>query len=225
MLGQPMQVRVNGSLTVKLAPFSKDDAQQLITNGNGGMQLHSVTRYMSSRRAFTAEDERDWYDRIAADSKKWHWGIWITEGDESKLIGGSTLFDLEEFPFRQATSGSAIIDKAYWGKGIMSANHKARTWYAFNQLGMVRVKSAVLLPNIGSRKALERSGYFHHSIERNVQFTDGAYLHQENLECLNPHERFWSLWWGDDKPSKEAILARKVTQEALEWADANVTLL
>ena len=223
MLGQPMRVKVGSSLTIELAPFTKDEAQSFIKDG--GMQLHSVTRYMGVRQAFTAEDEEDWYGQIRNRTNGYTWGIWHVDGANRKLIGNTALTNLKEFPFRQATSGSAITDQTYWGKGIASAIHKARTWYSFNQLDLSRIKSEVLLPNIGSKKALEKSGYYVYQLERNAHFADGKYIHHEVLECLNPREDKWLRWWGDDKPSPEATAARKLTIAALNWADENVTLL
>ena len=154
------------------------------------------------------EDEQEWYDKTRKDNASRAWGIWDESDETPKLIGSTALTRLEESPLRQMTSGSVLFDSSYWGRGIASAIHKARTWYAFNQLDLVRLKSAVLLPNVGSRKALSRSGYFHHSLERNETFVDGKLQHLENLECLNPSPHAWDRWWGNDEPTAEALAAR-----------------
>lgn len=223
MLGQPMQVKVNDSTIIKLGPFNKDEAQMLIKDGGAG--LHSVSRYTATNRALTFEDEEEWYEKTRTREDAWTWGIWDTNSKQPKLIGTSSLFALEEYPVRQATSGAMIVNKEYWGKGIASAIHKARTWYAFNQLNLIRIKSDVLLPNIGSRRALEKGGYFRHSIERNSVFVDGKMVHMEKLECLNPSKLAWSIWWHGDEPTPEAVQAREVTIATLKWADENVKLL
>jgi hypothetical protein len=70
-----MRVKVGSSLTIELAPFTKDEAQSFIKDG--GMQLHSVTRYMGVRQAFTAEDEEYWYDQIRKRTDGYTWGIWL----------------------------------------------------------------------------------------------------------------------------------------------------
>ena len=221
MFGPIMQVRV-GKLTIRLAPFAREDMGEFINNG--GMQSHLTTRYLGRRISPTLEDEQEWFDRIRKDSARIAWGVWdVSPEGTPVLIGGSDLMNIVHDPLHQATSGSLIFRREYWGQGIATAIHKARTWYAFNELGLVRIKSAVMLPNIGSRKALERCGYFQHSIERNVKFSDGRLVHQENLECLNPSDAAWSLWWGSDEPSKLALSARAVTQEALAWASEHVT--
>jgi RimJ/RimL family protein N-acetyltransferase len=118
-----------------------------------------------------------------------------------------------------------IFRKEYWGKGIASSIHKARTWFAFQHLGLHRVKSAVIQGNVGSLKALSRSGYSLVYVERNEQFINGQLRHLDCLECLNPSESFWNQWWHGDRPPKRALEARKCTQEALVWAEENVELL
>ena len=223
MLGQIMEMKTKDGLKIRLASFSKEDAQAFITDG--GMQQRSVTRYVSSPSAPTIEDEHAWYDKIRDDKRSIVWGIWDFSAGQPKLIGNSTIFKIQEFPIRQAISGSVISDKKYWGKGIATVAHKARTWYAFNEIGLTRIKSAVATPNIASKKALEKSGYFLNHVERNTFFTEGKLLHQENLECLNPAESEWKRWWNDDEPTPEAIKARETTLAALEWARENVTLL
>lgn len=225
MFGLTMQVKVSDKLVIRLAPLSKEGTESFIKNG--GLQHHTVGRYLGLGSAPTIEDEQEWYDKTRASKTDVVWGIWIEEKNQWKLIGTSAvkIDDSGALKYRQAVTGSLIVDKSYWGKGIASAAHKARTWYAFNQLNLIRLRSAVALPNVGSRKALSRSGYIHHSLERYVQFVDGKPVHHENLECLNPSDLAWSTWWHDDEPTKEAIEARETTKEALRWADENVVLL
>jgi hypothetical protein len=61
-------------------------------------------------------------------------------------------------------------------------------------------------------------------VERNTTFGDGSLRHQDNLECLNPIELFWSQWWHGDVPSKRSKEARKTTKEAMDWAQQHVKL-
>ena len=223
MIGQPMSVRIDKNTTIKLAPFTREDVGAFIKDGR--MQHHTVSRFVSMRYALTIEDEQEWYDRTRIDEASRVWGIWDESDGEPKLIGNTALTRLEESPLRQMTSGSVLSDPNYWGRGIATAIHKARTWFAFNQLDLVRIKSTVHTPNIASKKALLHSGYFHHNTERNVIFVDGALQHLERFECLNPASYAWDRWWGNDEPTAEALAAREVTKSALKWADENVTLL
>ena len=124
-----------------------------------------------------------------------------------------------------ATSGIIIVDKNYWGKGVASASHHARTWYAFENLGLHCIKSAVVQGNIASLRALQRCGYTHLYTQRNDVFINGKLHHTDHLECLNPIDWAWNQWWGSDQPSPEHIAARQRSLAALEWARERVVLL
>ena len=208
-------------LQIELAPLNREVMGEFI---NPGLQQVSVNRYLGRHNAFVLEDEQAWYDRTREDQSSMVWGIWLIEDEKRTLIGNSALTGITVDHIRQATSGSLIFKKELWGKGIASAAHKARTWYAFHEMGLHRIMSAVLHGNGGSLKALQRSGYDLVYVERNTAFINGRLIHQDNLACLNPNEPFWSQWWHGERPTSRAIAARKLTQEALDWAEKNVEL-
>lgn len=221
--GPIMRFTIDG-LQVELAPLTKESMPEFVKNG--GMQNYGVLRYLNADAAKVEEDEFDWYERIRKEGDSLVWGIWIREGDQRTLIGNSALTKIETGDgfIRQATSGSMIFRQEYWGKGIASAAHKARTLYAFKYLGLHRIKSSVIQGNEGSRKALSRSGYTLDHVERNTVFVEGRVLHQDNLECLNPNEPFWSAWWNGDRPTKRSLDARRLTTAVLQWAEQHVEL-
>lgn len=230
--GPIMRFRVN-DLNVELAPLTKEAMPEFVSlEHGGGLQRRSVTRYMGMDSAPVAEDEQDWFEKTRSAKDALIWGIWIVEGKGAErtrtLIGNSALVDIDSGGhtklIRQATSGSMIFRPEFWGKGIASAAHKARSWYAFKHMGLHRIKSAVIQDNVGSRKALERSGYTFVYAERNEQYGNGTFQHLDCLECLNPLDMFWSQWWHGDRPSTASRDARKLTREALDWADAHVEL-
>ena len=183
-----------------------------------------MTKFLE-RGPQTIESEQAWYDKMQSDPTSVTWGIWVIEDGERKLIGNSAIHHLEYTPMRQGTTGSAITEQQYWGRGIASAAHKARTWYAFEKLRLHRLRSGVMQGNIGSRKALGRSGYELVYVEYNHRFADGKLQDMDNLECLNPADQEWGRWWNGRHPTEDALSARKRTQETLEWARAHVTLL
>ncbi|MFZ2126133.1 MAG: GNAT family protein [Candidatus Microsaccharimonas sp.] len=210
-----------GDLVIELAPLAREDMKKFIP----GMQKASIDRYLVHHVAFVLEDEEAWFDRTREDQTNIVWGIWLIEGKKRTLIGNSALHDISRRHIHQASSGSLIFREDLWGKGIASTAHKARTWYAFHELGLHRIKSSVLHGNYGSLKALQRSGYEVANVERNTAFVSGRLIHQDNLECLNPNEPFWTQWWHGERPSKRAVAARVLTREALAWAEKNVELL
>lgn len=221
MFGSIMQLKV-GSMTIRLAPFAREDMGEYIKNG--GMQSHNVVRYLGNQIAYVLEDEQEWFDKARKDITSLVWGIWdYSDPENPKLIGSTSLINISYAPMRQAVSGSLISNQSYWRKGIATGIHKARTFYAFEQMNLDRIKSGVLFPNAGSRKALEHSGYNLSGIERNLHFVDGELIHSYNLECINP--RSWDAWWHGDTPSPEAEAARNKVQDALSWAKANVQFI
>lgn len=219
--GPIMHLKV-GELDIELAPIDKVSVVNFISPG---LQAATIGRYLSMSVAPTIEDEQEWYEKTRTDKSSLVWGIWVRDGEGRTLIGSTALTDIKRSHIHQATSGSLIADKAYWGRGIASSIHKARTWYAFQHMGLHRIQSAVLQGNVGSRKALSRSGYELVYTERNEQFIDGALHHLDCLECLNPNESFWSQWWHGDRPTKKSAEARHLTRDVLTWAAQNVELL
>jgi len=213
-----------GELQVELGPFSKEDLGEFISPG---MNQYSVNRYLAHHTSHTIEDEQEWYEKVRTDKTSMTWGIWVTQSDESKLLIGTTALhdiNVNDALIHQATSGSMIFRKEYWGKGIASAAHKARTWYGFKHMGLHRIMSAVIQGNVGSLTALTRSGYTLVYVERNTVFVDGAPRHQDNLECLNPNDPFWRQWWQGERPTDVSLKARKLTRSVLAWAEKNVDL-
>lgn len=219
--GPIMQLKV-GELDIRLAPIAREEVGAFVSPG---MQQASVTHYLSRQYAPVLEDEQDWFDKVRKANTQVVWGIWVKVGDEWKIIGSTSLFDIQRKHIHQAISGSLIFDKSYWGRGIASHIHKARTWYAFKHMGLHRITSAVLHGNPASSKALAKSGYAYVYTERNYKFSNGELRHEDCFECLNPKEDFWKQWWHGDRVPKKSLEARKISREAMEWAEKNVTLL
>lgn len=210
-----------GELGIELAPIHKDDLGEFVSPG---MQQASITKYLNHHIAPVYEDEVEWFDRVRAEKDSLIWGIYVIQGEKRQLIGNTGLQGITTTPLLQSTSGSMIFRKDYWGRGIASSVHKARTWYAFTQLGHIRIKSAVVQGNEASLKALVKCGYTVVYTERNTAFVDGELRHQDNLECLNPSEKAWAMWWGNNEPTPEALKAWQKTIDSLAWAEENVSL-
>jgi RimJ/RimL family protein N-acetyltransferase len=220
--GLAMTLRV-GEYAIELAPLSKEIMGEFV----GGISQPIVRMYMPGYAAHTLEDELTFYDETRLDKTKLVWGIFVKTEKGKILIGVESMFDitLADTRIYHATTGSMIFRQEYWGKGIVTAVHKARTWYAFQHMGISRLLSSVSHGNVGSLKALQHSGYNIVYVERNTKFINGTLHHQDNLECLNPLEPFWSEWWHGETPTKAALKALQATKDAMEWAQENVTLL
>lgn len=220
-LGPIMKLKTSTGMHLELAPFTREETLKFID----GFARHTVTQYLSTATAQSKETEEEWYDKMVHDKESRVWGIWAGNDSERRLVGSFDFKNIDREALPQATNGIIIFDQSYWGKGIATAVHRAALLYAFNQLGLVRVKSAVLHGNGASLHSMEKSGFRVVYTERNTHFRDGAFRHQDNLECLNPDDWAWRQWWGDDRPTRKAVEARARTLEALKWAEQNVELL
>lgn len=220
-----MEVPAKGgprALVIELAPLTSSVMGEFVEH-EGRLQSLGVTRFLGQRLSPVVEDEMEWFTKVRQDKESVVWGVWVLDGPSRELAGVTSLNSIETFPagITQATSG-VLLFKPYWGNGIASHIHRARTWYAFAELGMTRIKSAVIQGNLASLRALEKCGYTLVYVEHNTCMVDGVLHSQDNLECLNPLDPFWSMWWGKRTPSQSDHDARQKSFAALEWARANV---
>jgi len=210
-----------GQLEIELAPIAREDMPRFIENG--GMQNFTVTKFLGRSGGPVLEDEYDWFERSRSDKSTYCWGVYVLEGAERKLIGNTSINQINTDMMRYATTGFLIFDPSYWGKKIASHCHKARTWYGFTQLGLVQLRSGVFDGNNGSKKALQGVGYVPIFHERNQYFVDGQFIGLTSYSMVNPLDTQWNFWWHGDPVPEEFLQARKRTQQALEWASTNVT--
>lgn len=127
----------DGERTISLAPFTREESLEFISPG---MQQLKVTKYLSRHTTPVQDDEYERYDKMRKVCDQIVWGIWIEKGGTRELIGNTTLIKVTYSHANQATSGIQINKPEYWGQGIASLAHKARTWYAFEVMGLHRVE-------------------------------------------------------------------------------------
>ena len=221
MFGHIMEFDV-GEMRIRMAPLSREDMPQFVQNG--GMQSLNVARYLGRSTAPVIEDEYEWYEKQRTDQTQVGWGLYVLSESEPVLIGTSGFSGIAtNTMFRRGTSGYLCFRPEYWGRGIAGHSHRARTAYAFNELGLSCIYSGAYDANAGSSKALESVGYVQTGINRNAGMHAGRFLHHIHYECINPADWAWSAWWGDDEPGEQWLAARERTEAALQWAAANVT--
>ena len=95
--GPIMQFKV-GELQIELAPLTKEAMSEFVNiEHGGGMQRHTITRYLGRGNAPVLEDEFEWFEKTRKEKDTLVWGIWIIGTDnERTLIGGSSLFDFDD---------------------------------------------------------------------------------------------------------------------------------
>lgn len=117
-----------------------------------------VTRYLGFPLIFppSAEMEAEWLQKIARSSNDIVWAVFA--GDD--LIGTTGIHAID-WGSRAAITGNLIGAREHWGKGYGSEAVALRTRYAFETLGLESLTTYVFAENVGSRRALEKSGYRH----------------------------------------------------------------
>lgn len=164
-----------------LRPPNKEDIPEMVRIFGS----RQVRQYTPGRFPITAKQEEDWLERAEHETKN---VVWAIEPDlkeqKGKLIGITSIANIATMS-RNGTSGITIA-KEWWQKGIASTTHLARIWWAITDANLATISSSVLQPNIGSKRALEKVGYFVIGRQRAVEFTQGKYLDRYSLVWMNP---------------------------------------
>jgi RimJ/RimL family protein N-acetyltransferase len=178
MFGPKFRIEYDG-LGISLVPFKKEWTTEMADL----MSSHDVHLYTMQTRGFTSEDEQDWFDRTREDKSIYVWGI-LPDGEDTPV--GITNIHGIFFTHNSCGSGITIYKKEWWGKGVASRSHLIRTWFAADVLNRFVISSEVRVPNIASRKALERIGYITSGIQLRDGYRDGKFFDTYVLSWLNP---------------------------------------
>jgi RimJ/RimL family protein N-acetyltransferase len=132
-----------------------------------------VTRHLLHRNPPSLHQEEDFLEKAAEDPNGVIWTIVLRE--DGRPIGMIGL-DKIDWRLRDAESGIAIGDKGEWRRGHASEAMRLRTEYAFMELGLRKIWTGVQMPNVGSRRALEKAGYRQCGVMRRHFFVGGRWL-------------------------------------------------
>jgi ribosomal-protein-alanine N-acetyltransferase len=87
--------------------------------------------------------------------KALRWGITLQDND--RLIGSCSLFHFDE-GFNRAEAGYEL-NRAFWGKGIMTEAMSAILTYGFSDLGLHRIEALIDIANERSKGLLLKLGF------------------------------------------------------------------
>ncbi len=217
--GPRMQFMV-GEHTVLMRPYREEEAERLLV----GMQSWDVIKTLGLYSGQTLQDEAEFLERCRTNKDNIVWAITIvTEDVPDGLPIGTSGLDL--LPGKGAgVSGSVIYDRSWWRKGIATHTHKARTFFAFEKLGLLELRSAYMQGNIASARALRSSGYEETGgFELRGKCIDGVWQPVIHLLNVNPSEGAWSYAWGGMEPPPHLHAGRKRCMDALTWAREHIS--
>ena len=126
--------------------------------------------------------EKKWVEDVVYSGKDLKLAICLQENN--LYIGNVYLTDIDHVN-RSAESHILIGNKECWGKGFASEAIELLLDYAFNELGLHRVKALVLESNKGSIKMHKKCGYIEEGILRDSVWKNGCFHNQLVLSILD----------------------------------------
>ncbi|OGD83957.1 hypothetical protein A2572_00170 [Candidatus Collierbacteria bacterium RIFOXYD1_FULL_40_9] len=178
MFGIKMQVTTK-KISVLLRPGTKEDIPELVKHFSS-MRVHMYTQGLFGQ---TLENELEWYDKTRSSQEGCTWFI---QPQGSKVaIGVTSLHKIDTWD-GGCSSGIIIWDTNWWGKGVASAAHLARTLFAADFLNKYSIRSSVREDNQASRKALEKVGYTVWGTEPVDAYRSGKWIKTHQLKWFRP---------------------------------------
>lgn len=214
MYGPKIRVEYDG-LGITLVPARLEWAKHYAEM----MSSLRVNMWTNGLYGFTEADEREWLEKTAKDPKGVSWAI-LPDGCDLP-VGNTGLHGIDPIT-GPCTSGIIIFDPTWWGKGVASRAHLARTWFATGMLNRWMIHSTVRDQNEASRKALERIGYTVTGRIPRSAYRSGVYVDTLNLTWLNPSRV--GLLYPTGLP-EEYVAGVERAKVALEKAGRVVTVL
>lgn len=192
MFGIKMFVKTDKA-KVLLRPGTKEDIPELVKHFSS-MQVHVYTQGLFGQ---TLENEIEWYDKVRKDENDC---VWFIQPEGSDVPVGVTALHKILSRGGGCTSGIIIWDQGWWGKGVASAAHLARTLFAADYLSKYSIRSSVREDNEASRRALESVGYTVWGTEPADGYRAGKWLNTHQLKWFHPDKH--QFYFPDGLPEK-----------------------
>lgn len=146
-----------------LRPWSIKDAPQLAVIANNKKIFDNLRDGLPF--PYTLKDAREWLNLILPENIPSRFFAIMLNDELAGSIGIVTKTDI----YRKNLEIGYFLSERFWGQGIATRAIKAATSYAFKNFDVVRIYAEPFSDNIGSRRALEKSGYrLEAHLKRNV---------------------------------------------------------
>ncbi len=154
-----------------------------------------VTRFLVRNFPLTMQNEEDWVEKLSKNSQTEV--VLAIEVIGGPFIGTMGLHKIN-WVNRTATTGTAIGNKDYQGKGFGTDAKMILLDYAFNTLGLRKINSAAIAFNARSIGFNTHCGYKEEGRLKDQIYCDGEY-HDEVLLAVFKED--WSPLWEEYKKS------------------------
>jgi RimJ/RimL family protein N-acetyltransferase len=156
---------IQGKL-VTLRPPRPEDLDQMIK----WFEDIEVTRYLEMRFPPGIEAEKEWLEKKAKEPDEIYWVV----EHEGRAVGGTGIHGID-WKHGIGTTGTAIGDKAVWGKGLGRELMQLRADFAFTQLPLRKLRSEYIDGNEASGRAQAACGYQIIGRRKAERFVDGRW--------------------------------------------------
>jgi RimJ/RimL family protein N-acetyltransferase len=154
------------------------------------MNDYDVTQYLARILPASIKDEQEWFERISKPSGD-DVSLAILDCKTKKLIGSLGIHKINHVS-KTATTGTAIGDKSYWGKGYGTEAKMLLLEFAFNELNLRKIYSEVIGYNKRSISYAKTCGYVEEARLPNHYFKKGRYWDQVILAVYkSPWQKIW----------------------------------
>jgi ribosomal-protein-alanine N-acetyltransferase len=110
------------------------------------------------------------------------WGVELKA--ERKLLGTCGFLSWR-IPHGRAEVGYAM-NRAYWGRGLMTEAVRALVDYGFERMALHRIEALCDVDNVGSYRVMEKAGMAFEGVLRGYIFSKGAHLDLRIHAILRP---------------------------------------
>ncbi|MEO0071191.1 MAG: GNAT family protein [candidate division WOR-3 bacterium] len=165
-----LSIQVN-DLTVVIRPLKVEDALTSYRWRNDP----EVWKYTGNRpdQVITPEIETEWIKKVLTDKSSYRFAICVGDKDGTHYIGNIQLTNIQN---GEGEYHIFIGEKSYWRLGIGTAATKLLLSYAFNVLGLKKIRLKVRSDNLGAIALYTKVGFVKdNGVTPNPELVDGAY--------------------------------------------------
>lgn len=140
----------------------------------------AVRKYLTARGPISFDQQIQYFETTQNSHKHRVLAIVLHEGD--RYIGNIGLHNID-WQSRVATSGTLIGETDCWGLGYAKEAKLLLLEHAFKDMGLRRVESKIMAPNVASARCQLACGYKLEGVSRQRHFRGGKYV-DEHLYAI-----------------------------------------
>jgi len=160
-----MEIHFDGGF---LRPWAESDAPELALLANNKSIADNLRDLFP--HPYSLADAIQWLTMVLRQEGPVRYFAIIVDGKLAGSIGLAPKTDI----YRKNAEVGYYIGSQFRNRGIVTAALKAVTAYAFRTFDINRIYAEPFADNVGSRRVLEKAGYFHEATFKNYVIKNGV---------------------------------------------------